>query len=294
MHTPSTDQEIIELLKRNPHEGWSVFLDTFARLIYAYSLKSFHDVDMASDFNLFVYESLAANDFKKLKSFRFRCKLSSYLVTLLGNLKSDFTRTKFGRKTLPERIKRLPEFAQTLFKLRFWENLSYEEASLKMKSTYGGNATEGKIEEAMDLINDSLNSKMRGRIQTIKERKALVDYQNPVTSASRNLQNTDPLLDLSDDSLNPEVLLRKYEREQNFGQLAAQVSTLIDALPYLERRLFMLRYDKGLSAKEIAKRMKIHPSEKVYILLNQIKDQLGEELRNRGFDSNKLKTNFHE
>ena len=292
MSSPPTDQELIELLKRHPNKGWSVFLETYAKLIYSYSLKSFHDIDMASDFNLFVYESLAANDFRKLKSFKFRCKLSSFLVTLLGNLKSDFTRTKFGRKTLPERIKRLPEFAQTLFKFRFWENLSFEEASLKMKSAFGARATDEAIEHAMDQIHDSLSLKMRGRIQKIKERKALVDYQTTSSSPIQMSIEADPLLELPDVSLGPEALLRQMEREETFSRLMGEFNRLVDALPYEERRLFMLRFDQGLSAKKIAQKMKIRPSERVYTLLNQIKEHLGEELRRRGFDTTALKDSF--
>lgn len=292
MTTPPTDRELIELLKRHPREGWSLFLETFAKLIYSYSLKSFHDIDMASDFNLFVYESLASNNFKKLKSFKFRCKLSSFLVTLMGNLKSDFTRTKFGRKTLPERIKRLPEFAQTLFKLRFWENLSLEEATLKMRSTHGEKATDAAIEVAMDQINHSLNLKMRGRIQKIKERKALVDYQAAVPASASAPIDSNSFSELPDLSLSPEVLLNRFETEENFSRLVAEFSSAVDALPYEERRLFMLRFDKGLSAKEIAKKMKIRPSERVYTLLNQIKDRLGDELRRRGFDEKALKNSL--
>lgn len=288
------DKRLIEMLHHNPHKGWSLFLDTYARLIYSYAVKSFHDVDMASDFNLFVYEALAANNFKKLKSFKFRCKLSSYLVTLLGNLKSDFTRSKFGRRTLPERIKRLPEFAQSLFKLRFWENLSYEEASLKMKSAYGHEATDGAIDAAMDQVHRSLSIKMRGRIQNIKERRVLADYQTNIQTLSTSLPDGNMLPEIPDASLNPENLLSRLEREENFQRLTGAFDRLVGALPFEERRLFMLRFDKGLSAKEIAAKMKIHPSEKVYTLLNQIKDRLGEELRRQGFDVQILKDSFGE
>lgn len=294
MHSPPTDKELIDLLKRHPREGWSLFLETYARLIYAYSIKSFHDVDMASDFNLFVYEGLAANNFKKLKSFRFRCKLSSYLVTLLGNLKSDFTRSKFGRKTLPERIKRLPEFAQTLFKLRFWENLPYEEAATKMKSTYGNGANDAAIEAAMDQIHESLSSKMRGRIQGIKERKALVDYQASNPGFSHLESEADSILEFPDVSLSPDVLLEKFQKEESFDRLVEEIGLWVDALPYRERRLFLLRFDKGLPAKEIAKRMGIHPFERIYALLNQMKERLAEDLKRRGFDPDKNKTNFAE
>ncbi len=294
MPTSGSDQELIELLKRNPSAGWSAFLETYAKLMYSYSVKSFHDIDMASDFNLFVYESLAANDFKKLKSFKFRCKLSSYLVTLMGNLKSDFTRTKFGRKTLPERIKRLPEFSQSLFKFRFWENLSFEEASLKMKSVYGDRASDQAIERAMDQIHECLSLKMRGRIQKIKERKALVDYQTAITGSNAADEYLDPLLELPDHSLSPENVLEQVRREESFSRLVGEFNLLVDSLPYAERRLFMLRFNQGLSAKEIAKRMKIRPSEKVYTLLNQIKAHLGDELRRRGYNAEALKESFGE
>jgi DNA-directed RNA polymerase specialized sigma24 family protein len=287
-----TDQQLIRLLIRKPREGWPLFLETYARLIYSYSLKSFHDIDMVSDFNLFVYESLAAHNFKKLKSFKFRCKLSSYLVTLLGNLKSDFTRTKFGRKTLPERIKELPQFAQALFKLRYWENLSFEEAALKMKSAFGDQASDEAIDAAIDQINECLSFKMRGRIQNIRQRKALVDYQGTTSAAVHPALDPDPLLQLPDLSLNPEVLLRHFEREERFVKLVGDFQDLVDALPYQERRLFMLRFDKGLSAKEISRKMKIHPSERVYTLLNQIKERLGAELRRQGYNAKILKDTF--
>lgn len=292
MPTLPTDQQLIELLERKPREGWSLFLETYARLIYSYSLKSFHDIDMVSDFNLFVYESLAANNFKKLKSFKFRCKLSSFLVTLLGNLKSDFTRTKFGRKTLPERIKQLPQFTQTLFKLRFWENLSFDEASLKMKSTFGDHATDEAVESAMDQINDCLSIKMRGRIQNIRQRKALVDYQSTTSAAVYPALDPDPLLELPDLSLNPEVLLHHLEKEEKFAKLVGDFKSLVDALPYPERRLFMLRFDKGLSAKEISGKMKIRPPERVYTMLNQIKERLGAELRRQGYNPKILEDTF--
>ncbi len=293
MQTPPTDHELIELLHRHPQEGWSLFLETFAKLIYSYSLKSFQDVDMASDFNLFVYESLAANNFKKLKSFKFRCKLSSFLVTLMGNLKSDFTRTKFGRKTLPERIKRMPDFAQSLFKFRFWENMPFEEAALRMKSSYGAEATDEAIENAMDQIYDCLNLKMRGRLQKITERKALVAYQAPHPApAAPDGEVSDPMLDLPDYSMTPEAMLRKAEVEENFTRLLGELTSLVNSLPFEERRLFMLRFDHGLSAKDIAKKLRIRPPERVYTILNQIKERLGEELRKRGYDEKILKDSF--
>lgn len=294
MTIPLNDKELMELLQRRPREGWNVFLETYARLIYSYSIKSFHDVDMASDFNLFVYESLAANNFKKLKSFKFRCKLSSYLVALLGNLKSDFTRNKFGRKTLPERIKRLPPFSQSLFKLRFWENLSYEEAALTLKTTFGGEATDAAIEAAMDEINRSLSIKMRGRIQKIKERKALADYQAANPALATTTADPDPLVEIPDMSLSPEAVLRQFEKEEQYSKLLGELNSLVDALPYGERRIFMLRFDKGLSAKEIAQKTKIRPPERVYTILNQIKERLAEELRHRGFEAKVLKESFGE
>jgi DNA-directed RNA polymerase specialized sigma24 family protein len=79
--------------------------------------------------------------------------------------------------------------------------------------------------------------------------------------------------------------LRKYEKEETFARLMDDFNSLVDALPYEERRLFMLRFDQGLSAKEIAQKMKIRPSEKVYAMLNQIKEHLGEELRRLGYDA---------
>ena len=101
--------------------------DTLER-IEAICRRKFFNPDEADECFVFVLDGLKADDCRRLRSFKGRASLKTFLYTLVNSLAADFSRRKYGRRRLPETVKRLGDLAQAVYRLVCWKRYSWSEA----------------------------------------------------------------------------------------------------------------------------------------------------------------------
>lgn len=102
-----------------------------------------------------VLDRLKADDFKALREFRGKAKLTTYITTIISNLVVDLVRQKKGRSRARERAQEMGEVGCRLYDLVFGRGCSVTEAQGHLEIVYG-------ILEPLESLQLMLG-RMRGR-----------------------------------------------------------------------------------------------------------------------------------
>ena len=77
---------------------------------------------------IFVLDSLKADDYKRLRAFKGKSKLSTYLHTLINSLVIDFRRKRYGRRRIPAAVRKIGQWAEAVYRLICWQKFSLDDA----------------------------------------------------------------------------------------------------------------------------------------------------------------------
>ncbi len=77
---------------------------------------------------IFVLDSLRADNFKRLRAFKGKSKLSTYLYSLVNSLAIDFRRKRYGRRRIPTAVVKLGKWAEAVYRLVCWQKFSVDDA----------------------------------------------------------------------------------------------------------------------------------------------------------------------
>ncbi len=208
--------------------------------IEAICRRRFFDPNEADECFIFVLDGLKADDYKRLRSFKGRSSLKTFIYTLVNSLATDFSRRKYGRRRLPETIKRLGELAQAVYRLVCWQRYSwsdaYEIVSLEglFKGGFGGFLKE---------------------TEPVKEAPC---RQNPYFVSTDNDQTWTP--EPAGLEPNPlESLLAKMEQEDRV-RAAGIIRAVSASLSEEDRLLISLVYGSGHSAALAGKSVGLKPA----------------------------------
>jgi RNA polymerase sigma factor (sigma-70 family) len=105
-----------------------------------------------------VLDRLKADNFKALREFRGKAKLTTYITTIISNLVVDIARQKKGRSRARERAEEMGEIACRLYDLVYGRGCSVEEAQNHLEVAFG-------IREPLESLQQMLG-RMRGREKT--------------------------------------------------------------------------------------------------------------------------------
>ncbi|EGV27764.1 hypothetical protein ThidrDRAFT_4435 [Thiorhodococcus drewsii AZ1] len=103
---------------------------TFAHLsrIEAQSRRRFREPTLAEEAVNFVLEGLQADDWQRVRQYRNRSKLSTFLDTVSARLLEDFSRQRFGRLRMPDWVRAQGALSELLFRLLCMERRPMHEA----------------------------------------------------------------------------------------------------------------------------------------------------------------------
>lgn len=96
--------------------------------IEAVCRRRFSDVNDQNECFVFVIDRLKADNFKRLRAYKGRSKLTTYLYSLTNSLVIDFRRKKFGRRRIPSGVVKLGKWAEEVYRLVCWQKFSYDDA----------------------------------------------------------------------------------------------------------------------------------------------------------------------
>ena len=93
---------------------------------------------------LYVIDSLKADNFKRLRAFKGKSKLNTYLYALINSLVIDFRRKKYGRRRIPAGVAKLGRWAEAVYRFVCWQRFTFDDAYdfLRIDGLYSGSYIE--------------------------------------------------------------------------------------------------------------------------------------------------------
>jgi RNA polymerase sigma factor (sigma-70 family) len=93
---------------------------------------------------VFVIDSLKADNFKRLRAFKGKSSLSTYLYSLINALVIDFRRKQYGRRRIPAGVAKLGKWAETVYRFVCWQKFTFDDAYdfLRIDGLYTGSYME--------------------------------------------------------------------------------------------------------------------------------------------------------
>jgi len=197
---------------------------------------------------VYVIDSLKADNFKRLRAFKGKSKLNTYLYSLINALVIDFRRKQFGRRRIPAGVAKLGKWAETVYRFVCWQKFSFDDAYdfLRIDDLYSGSY-----------------------IQFIKEIEPIKKAPCRENPAFQSIDETpeSTLKNINADGSNPlEFLIQKLDREMRIKAIKVIRETTVE-LSEDDQLLIRLVYGSdqsvaaaarvsGLAASTARKRLK--------------------------------------
>lgn len=197
---------------------------------------------------VFVLDSLRADNFKRLRAYKGKSKLITYLYSLTNSLVIDFRRKRYGRRRIPAAVVQLGKWAEAVYRLVCWQKFSFDDAYdfLKIDGLF-----EGPYDKFIKEIGPIRNAPCR-------ENPTFQSLDDP---GNRSIQK------MNDRDFNPlESLVEKLDRKRRFKALQV-IRETTESLSPEDQLLVRLVYGSeqpvsaaakvtGLSAQAARRRLK--------------------------------------
>ncbi len=185
---------------------------------------------------IFVLDSLKADNFKRLRAFKGKSKLTTYLYSLVNSLAIDFRRKRYGRRRIPSAVVKLGKWAEAVYRLVCWQKFSVDDAYdfLQIDGLFSGS-----YEQFQQEIVPIQKAPCR---------------ENP-SFMSMDDCGGDPYRKMKDSGSNPlEILIKKLNRERRIKAVKV-IRKTTDSLPendqLLVRLVFGTEHPVRVAAKVI-------------------------------------------
>ncbi len=196
---------------------------------------------------IFVIDSLKSQDYKRLRAFKGRSKLTTYLYTLVNSLVIDFRRKKYGRRRIPAAVRKLGQWAEAVYRLICWQRFSVDDA-------FGFLQVDGLYEGGYDRFRQEIIPIQNA---PCRENPRIQSIDNPESVASH----------LSDARSNPmEKLIEKLDYQRRFraagiiremtGELSEQDQLLVRLVYGSDHSVRAAAATVGLSTTTVRNRLK--------------------------------------
>ncbi|MGD9114955.1 MAG: sigma-70 family RNA polymerase sigma factor [Desulfobacterales bacterium] len=96
--------------------------------IEAVCKRHFSNENDQNESYVFILDSLKANNFKRLRAYKGKSKLTTYLYSLINSLIIDFRRKRYGRRRIPAGVAKLGTWAEAVYRLVCWQKFSFDDA----------------------------------------------------------------------------------------------------------------------------------------------------------------------
>jgi len=241
--------------------AWHEFLRRYSNLIF--SVVRRHLVSENEDDVRAVYvdilEALYTNELAK---YREDIDLTTWLIVFTRSRSLDFFRKRHGRHRRPEGYDKLTGFEKKVLELYFVKRLPLAVTLHVLRST-GFAATVDDIVDASARIKDIMDPRYLNRIerQHEAEREGLDSVRMLKYFLEQQWEQEQKMRTNS-----PDFQLLEEEAQTRIDRVRASVASL----PPSEREILELRFTRGLSAKEIAVRLKLGGQRQAYTRIDSV------------------------
>ena len=169
--------------------------------IEAVCKRHFSNENDQNESYVFILDSLKADNFKRIRAYKGKSKLTTYLYSLVNSLIIDFRRKRFGRRRIPAAVAKLGPWAESVYRLVCWQKYSFDDA-------YDFLQVEGLFEGSYKLY-----------IKQIAPIRKAPCRENPAFQSLDELGANSPE-SINNSSSNPlEVLIGKLDHERRIKAL---------------------------------------------------------------------------
>lgn len=191
-----------------------------------------------SDCFLYICEKLTEDNFRRLRCYRPRknIEFSAWLTAVVFNLCVDWHRMEFGRAVLPPAISTLPAFDQFVYRYHFEQGMPASEALEVLRADYP-EIDRKALSRAMTRIHRIMTPRQRWQASVRLRRRqgqTVPNYRKPEHLPSNA----------------PEPFSDVRVRQQR-----ELLQTAMEKLSLDERLILRLRYQEGLTLRQIARHM---------------------------------------
>jgi len=211
--------------------GWATFLDTYSKTILHIARQFATDDSAVDDCFEYVCAKLSDNSFSRLKAFdpSGPARFKTWLTAVTANLCKDWRRSLYGRKRLPESVRRLPEFDQLVFECFYRRGMTHQECLYVLKSRFT-KLTLDQISDANARLHSVLSSKQRWQLSVARDDSRLMD------DSAAGIESEDD---------GPEYRVQSDEDRLRIKKALARLEPQ-------QRLLLQLRYQQDLTLREVA------------------------------------------
>jgi len=220
----------------DPGSAWVEFLERYGPLLMTVVRQFEYEQERTSDCFLYVCEQLNDDGFRRLLKFNTngKARFRTWLGTVAFNLCVDWHRREYGRATLLPAIAALPAFDQLVYRLVIEQGMGKESCFQTLKADFP-DLTRDLVTKAVIRVYSLLTPRQRWQICINNRRRA----------KSQHLSTEACPEQLPDPEIGPAT---EAQRQQQLDALNGALSRL----PADQRLLLRLRYQEGLTLKQIA------------------------------------------
>lgn len=258
--------------------AWPQFLEHYSGFILTCIRRYTGDDDERMDIYVHVCERLAADDCRRLCQFRGHsrqgeCKFTTWLAAVVYNLAREWIRTTRGRRRLFRSVRELSRTDRLVFRYYFWEGYSRDQIARMLRSRGRRSCDVSDVSQRLASIERNLSRDHRWRLVT-----ALLRSAGPLSiNQPHAVVGDGPELEIPD--VQEEGVTRLHRADAR-----AMLRRLVDELPAEERAAVKLRFERGLTAKEVAAVLGIRNYKRVYEIQGRALAKLAEGLNDEGFE----------
>ncbi len=241
--------------------AWHEFLRRYSNLIFKVLRRHLMAED-DDDIRSMYVDILRSLYEKEIGKYRGNVRLTTWLIVYTRSRALDFYRKRHGRYRTPEGYEKLSEMDRNVLQWYFIKKLPME-IVLELLEWKGLPASVDDIVRSIGRIEDIMGERYLNRIQMQHQaRECRAESAGMLKYLIQlRFEHEEKM-----QSARPDGALVEKEAEE----LMARARELVAALPHGDRELMALRFDRGLSAKEIAEELKIEGPRRVYTAINRV------------------------
>jgi len=254
------DLDLVAAILSGSVDSWHAFIDRYTGLILSVLRQQLfiEDNDEIQSVYVDVLEALYVS---KLREYKGKASLATWLVLVTRGKAVDYIRKKRGRRHLPRGYDNLTPYDQEIFHLHFVEGLSFEAVIHAQTSNVGPVEVED-IVASIERIVDTVDGRYLKRLhyESDARRRGI-----NAGKLAEHLYHAEAELWESSAPRTPDQALSDNERRWAIERM----EDLKARLPALDRELLALRYEEGRTAREISEQLDMGGQRKVFTALDR-------------------------
>jgi len=263
------ERDTIKAILGGSVTAWHAFLAEYAELIYRVIARHMPAEDVDETRNVYV-DILRSLYHGGLEKYEMRGSLHGWLAVYARRRAIDYVRSKYGRRRLPGGYEQLTRLEKDVFDIYVREHGSME-MLVHMLEWKGHRASVSEIAEAIARIEAVIDPRYLRSL----DYERLARAWGPASAAAiQFVANMRWQYEQRTDASRPDVEMAANESRKR----ARRLREAIEELPQGDRDILQLKFEQGLAASEISRRLKLGPPRRVYTAVDRIVRKLRERL----------------